>query len=644
MTSKPSEQEENILPVKKTEPIHFLDENGQRVLVQCLVLEETEITDTFLLEAVNELPTLVITKVEPSENDEESVTLTFRGLSNIEVLERIGAGILPAYMLEAFFPNTEDIIREEAEEAMGGKENLEEADSQTLSMLKIGLLISHHNELPDVTGGVEYKATVPLAATHLAQIVNIATGGPAFAVMTTSMFNAYKRRKVVNRPLTSDLTTLSFPIYGSGDFVSATEVLRQKITGHYLISPTKETEHKVRGDLLALIVGLASGSKDALVKTFRLLNPTTKAIDMINQRSAGDFTITPTSEQIETVVMNEIVDQTYRMFTADTLSQIIPSTTPSSLEAPQLISDDDTEMLRKMFETSGLDKFFETLNVDEDAKPLPIPEPDAGLDEILDYFADRITLDSFPETMEALKAYIHFPALFEYDWAEGEEASEESHPLASGAVLVAKIFTLAIRFARLQKLTLETELPINPIAVLVQILSGNNEASMWALEETIRRLPRSADGVKLFSQVLTSGLIHPKIAAGSLSVDFLIRSLVPTLLHRTGHIILQEEWKHEEIMNILPPYSLLTPFVDRLFEDDENDENCGAFVAAVEALTAVDFQKQGVEIVEELGILLVELANIKATEELPEAEAKDPNYKTYLENYLVTQLLYNGMI
>ena len=650
MTSK-QDTPENILPVKKTEPIHFLDEDGERILVQCLVLEESDNTDDFLINAVGELPALVITNVEPAKEDDESVTLTFRNLSNIEILERIGTGILPIHLLDALFPDTDDIIREEVEQALGGKDKVEEADLQTLQMLRIGLLISHHAELPTVNETTEFKANVSLDATHLAQIINVSTGGPAFAVMASGTFNAYKRRKIVNRPLVSDLTTLSFPIYGSNDFTTATEVLTQKLTGHYLISPTKASEHKVRGDLLALIIGLSNGSKDALIKTFRLLNSTTKSVDAIRRRSEGDYSVTPSVEQIENVVLNEIVEQAYQLLTSDTLSRIVPTGTPTLGSMPGMLSDTDTEMLKQLFESSGLDDVFQNILDSQEETPLDVPEPEASLENILDYFSSKITLSSFPNSMERLKDSIHFPVLFDHNWAD-EEPEDENHELSPGAILVAKIFTLAVRYARLQNLALTTELPVNPVAVLVQTLSGGNEPSFWALEETIRRLPQSPDGIKLFSEVLTSGLVHPKIAAGPLSIDLLIRSLVPALLHRTGHIILQENWKHEEIMNILAPYSLLTPFIDGLYEEDDDEDgdllsherNCVALEAAVQALTAIDFQEQGVEIVEELGSLLVELANIKATEELPELDAKDQNYKTFLENYLVTQLIYNGMI
>lgn len=628
------------LSVKKSSFLHFPSESNEKILGNCLVIASTAESENLFNKVIGEPAWLKIVMILPNLEDENKVDVYFRNINNKEILDLISTQVLPEFYLDSYFSDVEVAT---SQNPLEGEEHLtDEANREIQKVLRIQALMN--TDLKEVNDQQIYSITLSLEEAHLAKILSADNPqSPAFVILSENKFRSLKRKLVDDRPNIYSLPVLEFPEPNTNEYYSVVSYLDQKLTGIFPFHLSLSLVNKVRGDLLSLIVNLANGSNAALVQTFKYLNAVTKSDATLIKRMRGDYSINPTTEDMEFSFLSETVDRTFKFLTLDNLLPLFTSTPEQGIEYLE-----NVQALNDLLESSGLHEEFEKILGERSFPELSIPPSrEASLEEVSEYLEQRILPTTLPVPMMGLSDKMNFDLLYSHDWIKGVPETLPDN-VSPGAVTVAKILTLAVRYSRLQTLVETAEAPINPIAILMRALSDQTEMSLWAPAEAIRLLPQQnqKDGLFLFTQVLTSGLIHPSFGEESMPLEFLLRSLITHVLHRVGHMIVNEKFEKGTIETLLPEYSYLLPFVDALYPEDtgsSGQQTCIPLEATVSVLTQTDFSTQGNALVEETGMLLVDIANIKAAEAFPEGNEKDPDWKEFVETYLVNQIIFNGL-
>ncbi len=629
------------LSVKKSSFLHFPSESNEKILGNCLIVASTAESEELFNKVIGEPAWLKISMILPNLEDENKVDVYFRNINNKEILELISTQVLPEFYLDTYFGDAEVTVAENPLEEEGLIS--EEANREIQKVLRIQALMDAN--LEEVNSQQIYCVTLSLEEAHLAKTLSANDPqSPAFIVLSENKFRSLKRKPVDDRPNIYSLPVLEFPEPNTNEYYSVVSYLDQKLTGIFPFHLSLGLVNKVRGDLLSLIVNLANGSDTALIQTFKYLNAVTKSDATLTKRMRGDYSINPTTEDMEFSFLSETVDRTFKFLTLDNVLPLFTSTPEQGIKYLE-----NVQALNDLLEGSGLHEEFEKILGERNFPELSIPPSrEASLEEVSEYLEQRILPTTLPVPMIDLAGKMNFDLLYAHDWIKGVPETLPDN-ISSGAVTVAKILALAVRYGRLQTLVETAEAPINPIAILMRALSDQSEMSIWAPAEAIRLLPQrnQKDGLFLFTQVLTSGLIHPSFGQESLPIEFLLRSLITHVLHRVGHMITNEQFEKGTIETLLPEYSYLLPFVDALYPEEENSssgqQTCIPLEATVNVLTQTDFSTQGRALVEETGMLLIDIANIKAAEAFPEGNEKDPAWKEFVETYLVNQIIFNGL-
>lgn len=629
------------LKIKKTGFLHF-PQSGKRELVDCVVIEQTPESEEFFRNGVGTPARLKIVLLKENPEDHDKVDAYFRNLNNEETLNLIFKRHLEAEYLDTLFGS---YIPEDFNPVTIPDENKEDLENA----LKTQYLLNNIENIPEINSETLYKITLTLEEADLIEKFSSPESweDTSTALVTDRFYQTMKRKPFKNRVPAKSLVSLHLPEPDTHEYYSVVSYITHKLTGVFPFHLSKSNSNHARGELLSLIVNIANGSQKAMVEVFKYLNKINKANTVITRRANGDFTVTPTPEDIELTFIAETVDRAYRFLT---LENILPLLVDNEQAGYDYL--DTSKEINQMFKEAGLDDSLQEIwkednwNIKNVEDTNPVPNNNSDIDEIAAYFNKEITPTTFPSPMDSLVKIINYPLLYDYDWAGGDLSNLPDN-ITLSAVTVAKILTLAVRYGRLLNLTLAASVPIGTTAILVLSLTNPEERTFWVPEEIIRILITGGDeGKNTFVQVMSSGMKHPDMNQESLSPEMLLNSLLTHMMHRAGHMILDQGLTEDEVYNQGVDYVELIPFFTALFHEDTvpelNPPMCLPLKASVYGLSQLDFTVSGENLVSEVGDLILQLGENFVKEQNPDIDLRDKSSKELVEEYLVNQLIYNG--
>lgn len=634
----------NPLSIKKLDTIH-VSHGDQKILSVAIVLKDIDKNIPFW-DKLGILDRLIVTDVQ-THNNSDKVDIFFRNINVAETISLTREGIISTNGFHAVFGEfllTLAGQSESTDNVLGQYENLSSGTMDLEAFWEhIGevteLLSRNIKIIPEDNDQTIYKITVPLAFAHLAQVLYSKSNSPSFVVTSESK---YKELLASDKDLAlEDFAILDYPYPTTNEYYATTASITQKVDGYYPLNLNPVRSNELRGEVLSLVVNLAKGSPDALVKAFGFLNPVKKGLNAyVKRRMTGTSRFT--SEDIEMVYFAECVDRLYKYLEPSSIAALIQengdneeyyahATIVDDIFADPELNDSFSEILSELTEEKTLNEL-------------------SSVEEIVQFYASGLWgQPGFPEDMMNLVPKINLPVLEENDLMSATSLIEET-PDNSGSLAVAKLIACAVRYNRLLTITRATPASINPIGFLVAGLTYPDELEIWVVIESVRRLAE-VEGISLFKEVYTAGLTNPTLAIGLVNRNQLMRSGLTHVLHRLGHV-LEQEFAADVATDLLPDNSFLAGFVESVYssanedsdingtsmEEDEEDSLCSALESALSVYNDIDFQYQGDDFVEAVGEYILALGQLRTSYVLSDDKGihpKDTKWKAVLNEWLV---------
>jgi hypothetical protein len=679
MTNGQPEQKVFQLTLKSVNTIHVNVEN-QKIAAICLVAKDTPNFKKFS-KKLGLTERLVITDVVPQKKNPTKADIFFRNLNNKEIIDLTQHMVLSPFTLEAVFGEiiNNAVLDENGklepfevdttpENENGSNENISVEDEDISDGEDYGygemvfdgpsgvaglaqILLNNLESIPEQSDLTLYKVTVPLVQAHIAQTLYVTSNSPAFIIISESEYEELTNERKYPELNIDNFMLLDYPYPDTAAYFEATASLMQSITGMYQMNISTDAMGRLRGQMLSLVVELAGGSEEALRKAFSYINPIKKATSIVTRRTSGDRTAKPSPQDVELCYFAEAIDRAYAFMSPSNIASIIQDE-KNGMEYLQEINAVD-----ELFDGTDMREVFNEILAEQKEKSLfnfiiP-PNESSSLEEIVNYYTAEITSENLPEKMRPLVSHISMPILYDYDWASGKVVVQETSQNNS-EIIIAKLITLAVRYARLNDIVTTTKANINPIGCLIRGVSFPTESLAWAYSEGIRHLPEE-DGEKFFAELYTAGLTNPNVREEFYDINVLMNSGLAHLLHRLGHAVLKEEWTKEGLNMLTSGQKVLPYFIEELFnaveaqngssegdlQEDGIDieEGCPPMQATASFFLSLDFKAEGDKLVNEVATLLLELSKLKASQLLETREGSD-EWKEFIQEYLF--VLVNG--
>jgi hypothetical protein len=638
-------EEQNPTPIKlelsRIETVHVTT-GTQKVASLCLVLKDSPEVQT-LIDHPFPVSKMVITDVIPLKDNADAAEVIFRNLTNQEIVEMTQNLMLPqGTLLEMFGDILETMgidIELDMDEYEDGPQDHdydpddehahpEEDDNSNIEVIDIAELIktaSSGSSLPlPEEQEVLYSITMSLAEAHLGQMICVGTNAPAFVLTSENQLAEHKEKTNVWEDF---IALLEFPYLDTVEYFDSTASLIQAVTGTFPLNIQAERIDFLRSKLMNDILRLANGSQKALIESFSIMNP----LKTLLAKSKLDNREKPTIEDVELFFLHDAIEKIYQKTSPHIVAALIN-------EAPNIEEYvDDIDTVNEIFKNSGLEEIFEDVlesTQGDDIKFLTVPSAKATKEELISFYSASIAPYSFPEKMRGIVPKIHMPILYENNWSSGDAVEETS--TNSGEITVAKLITIAVRFSRLKTIVETTGSNLNPIGFLVQGLNFPGEQTVWSFIESVTLLAENDGGDLLFRELLAASI--PKLDITEISPNDIIQTAAAVLLHRFGHLVIEEEWNEEAFTLSMNGKPLLNQFLSDVFaavakmEEDESEdaEPCPIMIATLAVFGMSPDYKQ---LVKELGESLKLLAELNALKNTDYTK-NSAEWNKYLADYL----------
>lgn len=631
------------LSVKTLETVH-VTHNDQKIIALAIVLKDT-VGNHKMWNELGILNRLVITDVQIKPGT-SNVDLLVRNVNVKETVELVRNGIISGHALHASLGDTIRTLLQLPEGENNSFMDMveKESNSEQINLEdfwnNIGpvtdVLLANIHTIPEVEDQTVYKISVPLVEAHLAQVLYAKSNSPAFVIVDDLSFKEMKEAQKDNNEdmYLGDFTILDYPLLGSSEYYGAIAGLIQKVEGYYPLNVSPERARELRGEVLSLVINLSKGSADSLVRAFGYLNPIKNGLNAYTKRKATG-TSNFTQSHVDMVYFAECVERIYQYLAPSAIAAIIQQQEDNNdyYETASLVDDlfDDAELLDSFAEILGE---METQKLDNNS----------SVEEIIEFYsADLWGEVGFPTNMVSLIPKIDLPLFTENNLMRSAQNVEET-PSNVGSLVIAKLIAAAARYNRLIQITEATPVSLNPIGCLVQGLTYPDELEIWTVVESVRRL-HLPGGLQMFSDIYTSGLTNPNLDQKFSGKANLVESGLTNVLHRLGHVLL-EEFSLEEALELMPSNESLSHYVDALYnpanpndlsEEEEEGNLCPPLEATLSVYDDIDFKYEGDDYVDAIGKYILSLADFKAGEMFqknPEVTRKDKSWIGYVDRWL----------
>lgn len=633
-------EEQNPTPIKlelsRIETVHVTT-GTQKVASLCLVLKDSPAVQT-LIEHPFPVSKMIITDVIPLKDNPDAAEVIFRNLTNQEIVEMTQHLMLPqGTLLEMFGDILETMgidIELDIDEYEGGPQDHdydpdeEEDDNSNVQVLDIAELIktaSGGASLPlPVEQEVLYSITMSLAEAHLGQMICVGTNAPAFVLTSENQLAEHKEKTNVWEDF---IALIEFPYLDTVEYFDSTASLIQAVTGTFPLNIQAERIDFLRSKLMNDILRLANGSQKALIESFGIMNP----LKNLLAKSKLDSREKPTVEDVELFFLHDAIEKIYQKTSPHIVAALIN-------EAPNIEEYvDDIDTVNEIFKNSGLEEIFENVlesTQGDDLQFLTVPSAKATKEELISFYSASIAPYSFPEKMRGIVPKIHMPILYENNWSIGDSVEETVSN--GGETTVAKLITIAVRFSRLKTIVETTGSNLNPIGFLVQGLNFPGEQTVWSFVESVTLLAENDGGDLLFRELLAASI--PRLDITEISPNDIIQTAAAVLLHRFGHLVIEEEWNEEAFALSMNGKTILSQFLSDVFSSvakmeenqSEDTEPCPIMIATLNVFGMRPDYKQ---LVKELGESLKLLAELNALKHT-DFTKNSAEWNEYIADYL----------
>ena len=638
MTVKDQQEQEPIrLELSRVDTIHVTT-GAQKVASLCLVLKDSPAVLDLL---DNSLPVskMVITDVVPLADDPTKAEVFFRNLTTEELIETNRRYLIPSGSLEDIFGNllgdhlhadgaelSEEDMADLIEDA---REDLESGVSDGSPLSEFLQNLGGNENAPEASSNTSvYTVVVTLAEAHLAQVLCVGTNAPAFVLTSENLVRTPEESHGQN--VWEDfIAILEFPYTDTPEYFDSTATLTQAITGSFPMNISIEEINEIRAMVINQVMRMAEGSSSALVEGFGAINPFNKT-NALQEKGKK-----PLHEDAINFFHQNTINKLYAITAPAVVASLIQETPPTQQHM------EDIQVLDSLFQENGLDAAFEgILHEEYSSKTLKLSD-NPSHEEIVGFYSTPITADTLPESMAALIPKIQMPLLYENNWAGGNVAIEIT-PTNVGEISVARLITIAVRFARLEAINNASGSKFVPAALLLQGLGFPGEGTIWAFVEAIKLLNKGDESRKLFDALAGAGLPTDE-DDGEMVPEEILQTPAANIMHKLGHSILEEEWERVILLGSLKDKDIIADFVNMLYdtvEEARNEESgevehehgkpCPVMLSVFKFLA----QRLPVDtVVEELGDLIRLVAELNALKHTDFTPAS-PEWNDFIENYL----------
>lgn len=622
---KPEEQ--NPTPIKlelsRIETVH-ITMGTQKVASLCLILKDSPEVQT-LIDHPFPVSKMIITDVIPLKENPEEAEVIFRNLNNEEIVEMSQQFVLPqGALLEMFGDILETLGSADQHDPLDGEEYSDEDEEISVEVADLAQIIKEGAlPLPDEYENL-YSITMSLAEAHLGQMICVGTNAPAFVITSEKQLAEHKEKTNVWEDF---IALLEFPYLDTVEYFDSTASLIQAVTGSYPLNLQGERINFLRSKLMNDVLRLSNGSQKALIEAFSMINPLKKIL----AKSKLDSNEKPSVEDVELFFLHDAIDKIYQKTSPHVVAALIN-------EAPNIEAYvDDIDTVNEIFKNSGLEEIFDDVlesTRGDEINFLMSPTSKATKEELISFYSAPIAPFSFPEKMRSIVPKIHMPILYDNNWSIGDQVEETKSN--GGEAAVAKLITVAVRFSRLKTIVEATGSYLNPIGFLVQALNFPQEHTVWSFVESVALLAENDGGDLLFQELLAASL--PKIDIAEVSPNDIIQTATAVLLHRFGHLVIEEDWNKEALTLSMNGKGILNQFLTDVFssvakmedEGTQEEEPCPIMLATLSVFAIRPDYKQ---LVKELGEALKLLAELNALKHTDYAK-NSVEWNDFITDYL----------
>lgn len=631
------------LELSHVETIHVTT-GSQKVASRCLVLKDSAEVDV-LINHPFPVSKMIITDVIPLADDPDKAEVIFRNLTNEEVVEMSRHFLLPQGTLMDIFGDIlenmgvedknytqfddEEYDDEEYDDDDNGDEDEQQGFIKSKSIDLASIIENSDISLPAENKSL-YSITMSLAEAHLGQMICVGTNAPAFVLTSEKMLDAHKEKFTVWEDF---IALLEFPYLDTPEYFDSTANLIQAVTGVYPLNLSASKVNVLRAKIINDILKLSSGSEKSLIDSFGLINPIKKILSKVKNINEP-VSDKPNAEEIELFFIHDAINKIYEKTSPHIVAALIH-------DAPNIEEYvDDIDTVNEIFKNSGLEEMFENVldaAQGDELRFLNAPTKASTKEEYISFYSAPITPYAFPEEMRPMVPKIQMPLLYENNWSSNDVEIFDTGT-NSGEIAVAKLITIAVRFNRLKKIVQTSSSNLNPIGFLVQGLNFPGENTIWSFIESVALLADKDKGSLLFEELLTAGM--PRNEEDTVAPEEMLQSATAVLIHRLGHVIVEEEWNKEALTLSLKNNPIMSQFVEDVFTSMEALEGAGEehsggkpcpIILATFSLFAT--QPNYRQLINELGFTLRLMAELNALK-YTDFTSESPEWQEYLVDYL----------
>ena len=635
MTTKNQQQEPQPIELElaRVDTIHVTT-GAQKVASLCLVLKDSPAV-LELLDSSLPVSKMVITDVVPLKDDPTKAQVFFRNLTTDELIDTNRRYLIPSGSLEDIFG---DLMGSHNHALHSDMENVGQNDISELQQEEGFSEDSIENSFtgffeegdpenltPEASSNTSvYSVVVTLAEAHLAQVLCITTNAPAFVLTSEHLV-----RKLEETNVWEDfIAILEFPYTDTPDYFNSTATLTQAVTGSFPMNISINDINEIRALTMNQVLRMAEGSQSALLEAFKSINAFNKTSV---QQEKG---IKPLPADAMLLFQQDAINKLYEITSPAVLASLIQETPPSQQHMQ------DMQVLDSLFQDSGLNATFEGILHDEYSNKKLVLSDDPSHEEIVGYYSTPLTVDTFPASMNVLVPKIQMPIFYEYNWAGGN-VNLEITSTNIGEVSIARLITVAARFARLEIINVASGSQFVPVALLLQGLGFPNEGTIWAFVEAIKMLSKGGEGRKLFDALAIAGLPEDDDDSDVVPEEIL-QTPAANIMHKLGHALLEEEWERVVLIGSLKNKDIIADFVNIFFDSIEEAKNEEGYVEHERGkpcpvmLSVFKFLAQknpSSKVIEELGDLIRLLSELNALKHT-DFPSGSTDWDDFIEEYL----------
>lgn len=635
MTTKNQQQEPQPIELElaRVDTIHVTT-GAQKVASLCLVLKDSPAV-LELLDSSLPVSKMVITDVVPLKDDPTKAQVFFRNLTTDELIDTNRRYLIPSGSLEEIFGDLMgshnhalhsdmDNVGQNDISELQQEESFSE-DSTESSFTDFIQEVDPESLVPEASSNTSvYSVVVTLAEAHLAQVLCITTNAPAFVLTSEHLV-----RKLEETNVWEDfIAILEFPYTDTPDYFNSTATLTQAVTGSFPMNISINDINEIRALTMNQVLRMAEGSQSALLEAFKSINAFNKTSV---QQEKG---IKPLPADAMLLFQQDAINKLYEITSPAVLASLIQETPPSQQHMQ------DMQVLDSLFQDSGLNATFEGILHDEYSNKKLVLSDDPSHEEIVGYYSTPLTVDTFPASMNVLVPKIQMPIFYEYNWAGGN-VNLEITSTNIGEVSIARLITVAARFARLEIINVASGSQFVPVALLLQGLGFPNEGTIWAFVEAIKMLSKGGEGRKLFDALAIAGLPEDNDDSDVVPEEIL-QTPAANIMHKLGHAILEEEWERVVLIGSLKNKDIIADFVNIFFDSIEEAKNEEGYVEHERGkpcpvmLSVFKFLAQknpSSKVIEELGDLIRLLSELNALKHT-DFPSGSTDWDDFIEEYL----------